>query len=641
MAVVWRVVGRLLTKETPNPPPEAKADSFGILVLGDAGTGKSTLINRLLEEDVAAVEHSPQREGTPEVACHSGKIHDVPVNLYDSPSLSSSSAGHSDLKQELESREVHAFVCCIRVSENRMRGSVIDALQGYHSAGVDWSRTTIALTFADCISVPKEVKHEPAGVRQHFEKILAQWQGRLRKVLVEKLGVKGDVAEKMQIYPATGDSDKLLMNGEQWLFPLQFAIILLLPPGAMKMYQDSLAGCSKALKQRYQSSSSTSESSDDLATSVREDSYTSIASLSTSSSERFEGADISPMHSLTSLSGRHEDIHTSATLLPTSISEEHECMTTSTAPSDDQTQFWRSVRDILSRLRAECPIFGILVIGETGTGKSTLINNLLGRQVAPVSHAMDPGTLIVTPHELSVEGVPVVVYDTPGLNDRKGNEYEKKHLGIMNSLLARKKIHLIIYCMKMTETRMRGGLIHTFKEYHKIGVPWEQTVVALTFADKERAIDSRLPEMCTCLSKVLVEEVGLTESMANRIKIHPTTAHHKELLPNGSPWYVPFWLNVQEILLPAAMTRFLDMHKGNIRDDEVLACGIHSQMQISLTGGDRVQFAKSFAATLHISKSQQEKLIETVSGTGSDAIRIMLSEDDSNEELKSSTHKRT
>ena len=112
-----------------------------------------------------------------------------------------------------------------------------------------------------------------------------------------------------------------------------------------------------------------------------------------------------------------------------------------------------------------------------------------------------------------MEGVPVVVYDTPGLDDVR-EEDEEKHLEIMKTILARKKIHLVIYCFKMTETRMRRGLIRTFKEYHKIGVPWEQTVITLTFADsvKQEYIMHKFSEMREEVRETLTKKVGVTLS---------------------------------------------------------------------------------------------------------------------------------
>ena len=609
-----RFVGRLFTSETEKQPPDTEAKSFGILVLGDEGAGKSNLINRLLEEDVAAVAHSPQPLSAQKVyvACHSGRIHGVPVNMYEFPSPSSAADGV--LKRELQSRKLHAFICCVKVSETRLRGSVIDTLEGYHTAGVDWSKTTMVLTFADCMLVPKEVRRETAGIRGHFEKTLAQWQKELREVLVKRFRVRENVAKKIEFFPATSESDKLLLNGQQWLVPLQFAIIILLPPEATKMYQDSLRDCGKALRQKSSSSSSSVTFEESATSTSCTNSHASATSLSTSSSEWFEDTHTSAVHS--------------AARSGTSVSTELEVSTTLTAPLDEQTQFWQSVRDTLSRLKMDCPIFGILVIGETGSGKSTLINNLLGQAVATIGHTMKPGTINVNPHELSVGGVPVVVYDTPGLDDSSGIERDQTHLEIIKNLLTRGKIHLVIFCWKMTENRMRGGLIRTFKEYSKIGVPWQQTVVALTFADMvTKVFDSRLPEMCHHLTNVLVEEADLSESMVKTVKLCPTTACYEELLPNGRPWYVPFWLNVQEILIPAATARFLDMHKYNISDDKVLASSKPSHMQFNLIGQDRVHLAETFAASLPISESDQVKVKETILVTGLDAIRKMLSED--------------
>ena len=251
---------------------------------------------------------------------------------------------------------------------------------------------------------------------------------------------------------------------------------------------------------------------------------------------------------------------------------------------------WKFIRGVFSKLKKDCPKFGILVIGETGTGKSTLINNLLGKVVAPVGHSMKSETQGVTLHEVAVDGVPVVVYDTPGLDDANGED-EDKHLRNMESLLERRKIHLVIYCFKMTETRMRRGLIHTFKEYNKIGVPWEQTVITLTFADKEEdTTNYRFSQMQKQVKETLIEEVKVMPSSVEKLKICPTAKLPNEALPSGESWYVPFWLNVVEVLVPAALAQFLSIHEGSIHMEGMPASRQPRLVNIVLTGDDKERF---------------------------------------------------
>ena len=67
----------------------------------------------------------------------------------------------------------------------------------------------------------------------------------------------------------------------------------------------------------------------------------------------------------------------------------------------------------------DCAVFGVLLIGETGSGKSALINNLLGKEVAPEGHTCRSETDTITQYRGTVAGVPVALYDTPGTDDRK------------------------------------------------------------------------------------------------------------------------------------------------------------------------------------------------------------------------------
>ena len=47
-----------------------------------------------------------------------------------------------------------------------------------------------------------------------------------------------------------------------------------------------------------------------------------------------------------------------------------------------------------------------------------------------------------------IEGVPVILYDTPGLGDSRAVE-DEAYLKMINKLMEKESIHLIIYCFKM------------------------------------------------------------------------------------------------------------------------------------------------------------------------------------------------
>lgn len=238
----------------------------------------------------------------------------------------------------------------------------------------------------------------------------------------------------------------------------------------------------------------------------------------------------------------------------------------------------KRIAEWVSKLRIDCPQLGLLVIGETGVGKSTLINNLLGEDVAGVGHDTTSATSAVSGYEGVIEGVHVKVYDTPGVGDSRSDR-DNEYLEEIKKLIITETIHLIIYCLKMTETRMRYSIIRTFHQYTKIGVDWKKTVIALTFADalkppsqlkKRKGVsdkeyfEQRLAEWKVEIPQRLTSEIQLKETNFTQIKVNPTTGDYEELLPNDEEWYIPFWLDILEVLPPAARIRFVDIHKDNI-----------------------------------------------------------------------------
>ena len=92
----------------------------------------------------------------------------------------------------------------------------------------------------------------------------------------------------------------------------------------------------------------------------------------------------------------------------------------------------------------ECAVFGVLLIGETGSGKSILINNLLGKEVAHEGHTCRSETDTITQYRGTVAGVPVALYDTPGTDETAATDRDIWRE--IKSLIKSKKVCLVIFC---------------------------------------------------------------------------------------------------------------------------------------------------------------------------------------------------
>ena len=68
--------------------------------------------------------------------------------------------------------------------------------------------------------------------------------------------------------------------------------------------------------------------------------------------------------------------------------------------------------------------FRLIVIGKTGTGKSTLINGLIGAPVAKVEYDLttEGVTEKVESYPSKINDIEIVAYDSPGLEDGSGKE---------------------------------------------------------------------------------------------------------------------------------------------------------------------------------------------------------------------------
>ena len=561
-----------------------------IVLIGDRRSLHSPLLRNLLGEYRRDSTTTLSTSTSTRYSTNFLIVDKVNVCVHRVPTLSDAT-GYKDegyiLRVQPKVTSAHLVIYCVDMSDTRLRGSVLRTLQ---KLKMDMSRTVIVLTFADALPALMRHWESPNFPKcQYFNSKLTEWTTEL-KAMFKHVGVDQEVVAKMKVYPSANEPDELLPNGDPWLAPLSLAIMGIVAPRQKEAFLEEHAiPFPSGAAQRLPTLSQTDAAVEALATlHVRERSGVQFRSAS--------------------------DLHTLSVL------------------TEDQSQ---SINAALRKLRENCPVFGILVVGRTGVGKSTLINNLLGREVATVGHKLRSETPEVYPHEYSVEGVAVVVYDTPGLGDIEGEQREREHLEVMKNLLARGKIHLVVYCFQMNETMMKSSLVGTLQKYHAIGVDWQRSIIALTFADalyvpkSERkhpdfrmssCFKGRFDKWQSEFRQELVETVGVHQEVVQQLKICPTTPVRKDPLPNGSRWYVPLWLHIVDILPPEATVRFVDMHKGNICDSQTPPLRSDSNVEVNLNKEDVNRFASRFATAIEVgyneltpSQSRHAKVTVSVS----------------------------
>lgn len=93
----------------------------------------------------------------------------------------------------------------------------------------------------------------------------------------------------------------------------------------------------------------------------------------------------------------------------------------------------------------------VVLAGECGTGKSSLINLIIGRDVAKTSNDTAACTTEVRSYKVSIGGCNLKIWDTPGLDEgsttRANTRSSEALVKSLHRLKSQGEIHLLIYCM--------------------------------------------------------------------------------------------------------------------------------------------------------------------------------------------------
>ena len=227
----------------------------------------------------------------------------------------------------------------------------------------------------------------------------------------------------------------------------------------------------------------------------------------------------------------------------------------------------------------------ILVTGKTGTGKSSLINGMVGKCVAKEGDTLDRGTTAVTQYTVRYEGgVTITVWDSPGLQD--GLEKEGEYIEDMQSKGCANS-DLVFYCTKMNETRLSHDDTEAIRKLTKgLGKSfWKNALFVMTFANNTRPppsldfqslndqekdkkvlefFDKRLKEWEDKLRET-VKSMGVGADVAANIPVVAAGYDADPSLPGCDNWLSDLWLTSITRMKESSQAALLRANKGRIK----------------------------------------------------------------------------
>ena len=124
----------------------------------------------------------------------------------------------------------------------------------------------------------------------------------------------------------------------------------------------------------------------------------------------------------------------------------------------------------------------VVLAGECGTGKSSLINLIIGRNVAKTSNDTAACTTEVRSYKVSIDGCTLKLWDTPGLDEgsttRANIRPSEALVKSLHRLQNKGDIHLLVYCMQ--GSRAKAALLKHYETIHDLLPPAVPIVAVIT-----------------------------------------------------------------------------------------------------------------------------------------------------------------
>lgn len=222
----------------------------------------------------------------------------------------------------------------------------------------------------------------------------------------------------------------------------------------------------------------------------------------------------------------------------------------------------------------------IVVMGKTGTGKSTLLNTFLGAKLFEEGDSFNPVTEYVKECNYTIKGVKTIVWDCPGLQDGSGKE--DKYLDDLKRK-TNGDIHLVLYCINMLETRSDlhwGSAIDKITATFGMNI-WKHTALVLTFAniyekrledtvnadERQQKFLDRVHEWQEKLQQKLRSIDGMEESTIAAIKVMAAGKDGRIPLCGQKHWLSDLWAELLNKMSEDAKHIVVKLNEDRFREE--------------------------------------------------------------------------
>lgn len=210
----------------------------------------------------------------------------------------------------------------------------------------------------------------------------------------------------------------------------------------------------------------------------------------------------------------------------------------------------------------------LLVVGKTGTGKSTLINGIIGRDIADIGKDLDSKTTtVVHYHEKFLkEDVIAEVCDSPGFQD--GKSKDDMYMEMLRTKCSNPDV--VLFCISMTDMRWTEDQAKTIEKVTEaLGADvWENTVLVLTFANilRDKDIDKKKQQFTQKFVQSL-RAVKVKKEIINNIPTVLAGVADELHLHGARYWFSRLYLTCLQQAKPDGKVALVKINHARITND--------------------------------------------------------------------------